>query len=119
MKRGLAVTALLLALPACTKPPLVQQGQAFGTTVSVAISGEEEPRARQAAMAVLTELDGLSKRWDPWQPSELADLNAALAQGSTPQPADPALLESAGPILTHGVCPDCAKAIVRQRPAVA
>jgi hypothetical protein len=34
-------------------------------------------------------------------------------------PAEPALLESAGPTLTHGVCPDCAKAIVRQRPAVA
>lgn len=33
--------------------------------------------------------------------------------------ADPALLEGAGPILTHGVCPECAKAIVRQRPAAA
>lgn len=33
--------------------------------------------------------------------------------------AEPALLERAGPALTHGVCPDCAKAIVRQRPAVA
>ncbi|WP_243286442.1 hypothetical protein [Geothrix terrae] len=34
-------------------------------------------------------------------------------------PAEPALLESAGPALTHGVCPDCAKAIVQKRPAVA
>ncbi|WP_257304951.1 hypothetical protein [Geothrix campi] len=34
-------------------------------------------------------------------------------------PAEPALLESAGPALTHGVCPDCARAIVRKRPAVA
>ncbi|MEW9900553.1 FAD:protein FMN transferase [Chitinivorax sp. PXF-14] len=92
MTRDWVGAALLLVLSACTKPPLVQQGQAFGTTVSVAIAGEEEPRARQAAMAVLTELEGLSKRWDPWQPSELADLNAALAQGSTPHSADPALL---------------------------
>lgn len=92
MTRGLLVTALLLVLSACSKPPVVVQGQAFGATVSVAVSGEEEARARQAAMAVLTELEGLSKRWDPWQPSELADLNAALAQGSTPQLADPALL---------------------------
>ena len=34
-------------------------------------------------------------------------------------PAEPALLECAGPSVTHGVCPDCAKAIVRQRSAVA
>jgi hypothetical protein len=34
-------------------------------------------------------------------------------------PAEPALLEGAGPALTHGVCPDCAKAIVQKRPAVA
>ncbi|HJV39248.1 MAG TPA: hypothetical protein VJ528_10450 [Geothrix sp.] len=33
--------------------------------------------------------------------------------------AEPALLDRAGPVLTHGVCPDCAKAIVRQRSAVA
>ena len=34
-------------------------------------------------------------------------------------PADPSLLESAGSALTHGVCPGCAKAVVRQRSAVA
>ncbi|OGS91389.1 MAG: thiamine biosynthesis protein ApbE [Gallionellales bacterium GWA2_60_18] len=78
----LLATALLLG--ACGKEQLYQeQGYVFGTLVDVSIYGEEEPRARQAASAVLHEFQRLHDLLHAWQPSELSELNAAFAKGET------------------------------------
>lgn len=71
-----------LVLTACGKPPLHQQESfVFGTRVEILVAGETEPRARQAASAVLREFDRLHRTYHAWQPSELGDLNAAIATG--------------------------------------
>lgn len=78
----LAVASLLL-LAACEgKQPLYQeQAYVFGTLVEVSVSGEAEPRARQAVSAVLQEFQRLHDMLHAWQPGELSDLNASFAGG--------------------------------------
>jgi len=82
--RLLAVIAVLL-LAACEgKEPLYQeQGYVFGTLVDVTVSGEDEPRARQAVSEVLREFQRLHNLLHAWQPSELSELNAAFARGES------------------------------------
>ena len=76
--------AFCLCLAACSKPPLHhQESFVFGTRVEVLIAGLEEAQARPAAAAVLREFDRLHRTYHAWQPSELSDLNAALAAGKT------------------------------------
>lgn len=78
----LALVGLLLA--ACGKAPLHQQESfVFGTRVEILIAGLEEAQARPAAAAVLREFDRLHRTYHAWQPSELSDLNAAIAAGKT------------------------------------
>ena len=73
---------LLWALAACSPPPLhQQQAYVFGTLVDVSIYGAPEPQARQAAAAVLARFDALHRSLHAWQPSELSELNTALARG--------------------------------------
>jgi FAD:protein FMN transferase len=78
----LAVYALLFfGLLACSKPdPLYrQQSYVFGTLVEVSIYGADEKRAADATSAVLARFDRLHHELHAWQPSDLQNLNAALA----------------------------------------
>ena len=85
LARRLSVLALLaLCLTACGKAPLHQQESfVFGTRVEILIDGLDEAKARQAAAAVLREFDRMHRTYHAWQPSELSDLNAAIAAGKT------------------------------------
>ena len=69
-------------LSACGKAPLhYQESFVFGTRVEILVAGLEEARARSAASAVLLEFDRLHRTYHAWLPSELSELNAALAEG--------------------------------------
>lgn len=88
--------ALLLALGACSKPPLYQQqSYVFGTLVEVSIYGAPETQARQAAAEVLARFDQLHRKLHAWQPGPLAQLNLAFAQqNKTPVDAELATILS-------------------------
>lgn len=74
--------ALVGVLAACRPAPLHhQEAFVFGTRVEVLIAGLPETAARPAAAAVLREFDRLHRSYHAWQPSELSELNAALAAG--------------------------------------
>ena len=78
------LTVLFLGLPACSKAPLHQQESfVFGTRVEVLIAGLDDAKAHRAADAVLREFDRMHRTYHAWQPSELSDLNAAIAAGKT------------------------------------
>lgn len=79
------VFALLLLLTACEgKEPLYQeQGYVLGTLVDVSVYGEDEAHARQAVGEVMHEFQRLNDMLHAWRPSELSDLNAALARGES------------------------------------
>ena len=85
-KRWRSVFFLLvgLLLAACGKEPVyVEQSYVFGTLVEVTIEGEDEARAKQAIAAVMQEFQRLHNLLHAWQPSELSELNAIIAQGKT------------------------------------
>jgi thiamine biosynthesis lipoprotein len=52
----------------------------FGTLVEVSIYGEDEIHAKQAVSEVMHEFQRLHDMLHAWQPSELSDLNAAIAK---------------------------------------
>jgi thiamine biosynthesis lipoprotein len=71
-------------LAACGKAPLHhQESFVFGTRVEILIAGLDESQARPAATAVLREFDRLHRTYHAWQPSELSELNAAIAAGKS------------------------------------
>ena len=76
------LTIFVFSLAACSKAPLHRQESfVFGTRVEVLIAGLDEAQARPAAAAVLREFDRLHRTYHAWQPSELSDLNVAIATG--------------------------------------
>jgi thiamine biosynthesis lipoprotein len=83
--RRLCLTLLLclsFVLGACGRAPLHhQESFVFGTRVEILIAGLDEAKARPAAAAVLREFDRLHRTYHAWQPSELSELNAAIAAG--------------------------------------
>ncbi len=80
--RLVAYLLALVALAGCGKEPLYQeQGYVFGTLVEVTVYGETEDHAKQAAAAVLHEFQRLHEMLHAWKPSELNELNAAIARG--------------------------------------
>ncbi len=82
----LVLLLLALQLAACGKEPLYQeQAYVFGTQVDVTIYGEDEAKARQAVVLVMREFQRLHDMLHAWKPSELSDLNAAIAQGKSRQ----------------------------------
>ena len=85
LKFSLSVLCLgALLLNACGKPPLHQQeSYVFGTRVELLIAGVAESQARPAAAAVLGELDRLHHTYHAWRPSELFELNRAIAAGES------------------------------------
>lgn len=60
-----------------------RESYVFGTRVDVAIHGGDRERADAAISAVLREFDRLHRACHAWEPSELTDLNEALARGQT------------------------------------
>jgi thiamine biosynthesis lipoprotein len=77
----LTVFSLLVA---CGRPSLHrQESYVFGTRVEILIASADEAKARPAAAAVLAEFDRLHRAYHAWRPSELAALNADLAEGKT------------------------------------
>ena len=87
MRRSCPIRLILFAtvafcLTACGKAPLYQQeSYVFGTRVEIQIAGVDETQARPAAAAVLREFDRLHRTYHAWRPSELSELNAAIAVG--------------------------------------
>ncbi len=80
----LALLSVVLLLGACGKEPLYQeQAYVFGTQVDVSIYGEDEAKARQAVASVMHEFQRLHDLLHAWKPSELSELNAAIAQGKS------------------------------------
>lgn len=77
---------LILLLTSCSKPPFHQeQAYVFGTLVDVSIYGAEESQAREATAAVLQEFQRLHDMLHAWKPSELSELNKAIAQSKSRQ----------------------------------
>ena len=84
MRRFCCLIFILCGLVACGKPPIHQQESfVFGTRVEILIAGLEDARARPAADAVLREFDRLHRTYHAWQPSELYELNTAIAAGKS------------------------------------
>ena len=79
------VAALLLgmALTACgEKKPISRESFVFGTRVEVQVADNlPEPQIHSAIAQVLGEFDRLHRTYHAWQPSELTQLNEALAHG--------------------------------------
>jgi thiamine biosynthesis lipoprotein len=87
----LLFACLLSLLAACSKAPLAQQeAYVFGTRVEVLVAGVPEADARAAVSAVLQEFDRLHRAYHAWQPSELTQLNEAIAAGK-PRKVSPEL----------------------------
>ena len=80
--RSTLLLLVVFLLTACGKAPLhYQESFVFGTRVEILVAGLEEARAQSAASAVLREFDRLHRTYHAWHPSELSELNAALADG--------------------------------------
>ncbi|MEI7428806.1 MAG: FAD:protein FMN transferase [Betaproteobacteria bacterium] len=81
----LAFLALFfIGLSGCNKAPLHhQESFVFGTRVEILVAGLDETKARPAATAVLREFDRLHRTYHAWQPSELYELNNAIAAGKS------------------------------------
>ena len=73
-------------LTACgDKKPVYSESFVFGTRVEVQVADDvSEARAREAIAAVLAEFDRMHRTYHAWQPSELTQLNDALAAGLRP-----------------------------------
>ncbi len=76
--------ASCILMTACGKEPLYQeQGYVFGTLVEVTIYGETDAKARQATAQVMHEFQRLHDQLHAWKPSEMSDLNKAIAKGES------------------------------------
>ena len=91
--RQFLILLFAVALAGCGRTPLQeQQAYVFGTRVEVVIVSAEAEHGRQAIAAVLREFDRMHRAYHAWQPSELSELNAALAAGK-PHTVSPELAE--------------------------
>lgn len=80
----LVALAIALLSTGCGPPaPWKQEAYVFGTRVELLIAGVPEAKAQQAASRVLREFDRLHRLYHAWQPSELTQLNVAIAAGQT------------------------------------
>ncbi|QID19418.1 FAD:protein FMN transferase [Nitrogeniibacter mangrovi] len=84
MRRLFALVVLALLLAGCAREQVWhRESYVFGTRVEVAVWGDDEASAGAAMGAVLREFDRMHRAYHAWQPSELTDLNAAIARGET------------------------------------
>jgi len=82
--------AVVFALGACSKPQIFhQEAYVFGTRVDLTIYGKSHEQASDAMAAVLHEFDRLHLAFHAWKrPSELTDLNDAIARGEPARVSD-------------------------------
>lgn len=83
---GLLLLVLILALGGCSPAePVAQKRQFFslGTVVELSLWDVDEARAGEATRAVESILSAAQRRWHAWEPSELTEVNEALARGET------------------------------------
>ena len=105
MFRFLAVLLVALTLSACAREQVWhRESYVFGTRVEVAVWGDDEALATQAMGAVLREFDRMHRAYHAWQPSELTDLNQAIARGesATVSPELAAMLTDAKALAAKG-----------------
>lgn len=78
-----ALVLLGVLLNACgEKKPLLSESFVFGTRVEVQVADDlPAAQVRTAVAQVLAEFDRLHRTYHAWQPSELTELNEALASG--------------------------------------
>lgn len=80
-RAGLLFFAFCLLSCSRELPVYQEQSYVFGTLVDVSIYGENENKARLAASSVMREFQRLHDLLHAWKPSELNNLNAAIAKG--------------------------------------
>ena len=85
--RALLGLVLAFLLTGCGQQVHRQQAYVFGTLVEVTVYGEDADLARQATDRVLALFDRLHRSLHAWQPSDLEQLNARLAQARPGAPA--------------------------------
>lgn len=84
MKLHWLLLSLIVLLAACGKEPIYQeQAYVFGTQVDVTIYGAEGAQARKAVVLVMQEFQRLHDKLHAWKPSELSELNDAIAHGKS------------------------------------
>lgn len=82
MCRGLLLALAVLLLSACAQPQIFhQEAYVFGTRVDLTVYGKSLDKASEAMAEVLREFDRLHHAFHAWKPSELTDLNQAIARG--------------------------------------
>lgn len=83
VRSWLLAVCVVLGLAACgDKKPIVSESFVFGTRVEVQVADDlPEARVRTAVAEVLAEFDRMHRTYHAWQPSELTQLNEALAAG--------------------------------------
>lgn len=105
LSRLLVLIGAALLLAGCERARLYEQeSYVFGTQVNVVVYGDRQDQAEEALAAVLREFDRLHHAYHAWQPSELTQLNAALAAGKTAtvSPELAAMLKSAQQLAATG-----------------
>lgn len=81
---ALIALALILAVQGCSRPQVLhQEAYVFGTRVDLSVYGESRETAEAAMAAVLQEFDRLHRAFHAWEPSELTQLNEAIARGES------------------------------------
>jgi len=76
------LSCCLLALSACSRQaPVAAEAFVFGTRVELLTWGADEAVADAAMGEVLREYDRLHNAFHAWRPSEVTELNAAIAAG--------------------------------------
>ncbi len=86
IQQSLLIFFAAACLTACTEkaaPVYQEQGYVFGTLVEVSIADVADADAKLAVAAVMQEFQRLHSMLHAWQPSELSELNAALARGES------------------------------------
>jgi len=82
--RFFSLLFVLLTVVGCSKEPFYQEeAYVFGTRVEVSVAGADERQARAAVTEVLHEFQRLHDLFHAWKPSEISQLNAAIAQGKS------------------------------------
>lgn len=84
LRAWLLVACVVLGLTACgDKKPVTSESFVFGTRVEVQVAeAVSETKVRAAVAKVLAEFDRMHRTYHAWQPSELTQLNDALAAGN-------------------------------------
>jgi thiamine biosynthesis lipoprotein len=83
LRSWVLAVCVALGLAACgDKKPMLSESFVFGTRVEVQVAEDvPEARVRAAVAAVLADFDRMHRTYHAWQPSELTQLNDALAAG--------------------------------------